>query len=134
MTDIVLAGVNIAELKKQKQAIQKDAVKFLSDGVEKVKALVAEITTLDTDSDHDTINAKALEAVEILEDIQVVSGVSGVEYYLPHRDEYGYSSGDGEPMLALLENAELEGDDVDSLMGLLEDMEYEVRKWNTSTC
>lgn len=134
MTDIVLAGVSIAELKKQKQAIQKDAVKFLSDGVEKVKALVNEIVELDAETEQEAIDAKAREAADILENVQIVSGVSGVEYYLPHTDEWGYNGSDDDPMYSKLEDAELDSNDVDSLMSLLEDMEYEVRKWNTSTC
>lgn len=137
MSDIVLNGVNINELKKQKQAIQKDASLFISSGVKQVRELIEYIVE---NPQAEDVDAKAEAATEVLENIKVVSGVSGVEYMLPYSNEYG-DYYDEKPFYDQLEEVE----ELDSgsyknktpvydLMNLLEDMQYNVKQWNTSNC
>lgn len=134
MNDITLNGVSINDLKKQKKAIQKDASKFIADNTEQVKELVAKIMQTE---DSGEIKKLSKAACEILDNINVVSDVSGVEYYFDYSDEYGSCSDDD--ILSSQLNNKIEELDIDEkhvsiLISQLEDMEYNVQKWNTSTC
>jgi hypothetical protein len=135
MEDIIINGVSIKGLKAQRLAIRKGATEFISDSIESVKALVNQIVE---SNDAEEMNAKAKIAFDTLEAAKLVSDISGVPYYLPYNDDYGYSNGDA--MTELLDDGENEalniygGDYVEKLYDLLGDMENEVRDWNTSRC
>lgn len=139
MQDIILNGVSITELKKQKELIQKDAAKFISDSTERVKEIVSSIVEED---DSEVAETLAAEAIEILDNIGVVSGVSDVEYYFDYRDEYARC--DSEDILSkkldeLFEGKDMSWEDmrklkVYSLQGHLEEMESTVRAWCASNC
>lgn len=137
MTDIVLNGVSITELKKQRALIQKDASAFIAQGLKDVAVLMQSIKEAvevpkDEVIDEEGIDAAAAQAKQILENIQIVSGVSGVTYYLPFYEEYGYN--DEKPYSSILDNADLSSDQIDALYGLLEDMESDSRNWHSSQC
>lgn len=135
--EILINGVSLAELKKQQQAIKKDASKFISDNIDKVQQLVDTIVNSD-DVDHEVL---AKEALEILENVQLVSNVSGVEYNIPYNSEWDR---DSDTMSTKISEAETEDGErkfdyygsgwIADLYGALEDMEYTVEKWNRSYC
>lgn len=138
MEDIILNGVSINELKKQKSLIQKDAAKFIADAQEKVEALAKSLKEAveveGEDQDIDLINSICKEAIEVLQNIDLVSGISGVQYYLEYNDYNGYHDPDGPVITSLLEDNGIESDISNKLYFLAEGMEAEVRDWNTSTC
>lgn len=137
MSDIILNGVSIAELKKQKALIQKDAAEFIANAIEEVKGIVSKIVEMPIEDTDEW----AKKAIELLASVDVVAGVGGVEYYLDYNSEDG-ETGDNVLSTKL---QEFEGETgyewerlrqfaVCTLIGTLEDMEYTVRDWNTSTC
>jgi hypothetical protein len=70
MDDIILAGVSINDLKDKKAAIQKEAVAFVSDSIEKVKVLVGTLVEATTQRE---VEAIAKEAYETLNNANVVA-------------------------------------------------------------
>lgn len=132
MGNIVLNGVDIELLEKQRNAVRKDASAYIANGIKEVKELVNQIK--DADEDFDIASA-AETAEQILTNIQRVSAVSGVEYDLPHSDGYGNVYGD-EPLTRVLDEAAdgIYDGPLSGLYGKLEDMEYTVRQWNASNC
>lgn len=144
MTDIVLNGVSIAELKKQKALIQKDASAFIAKGIADATALIKSIVAAAEVADcrgvelipeqKEEIQEAARLATSILEDVKIVSAVSNVPFYLPFYEEYGYA--DERPYTAQLDDAlgVYDADAVIELHGVLEDMEYDSRNWHSSRC
>jgi hypothetical protein len=145
MTDIVLNGVSITELKKQKVLIQQDAAKFIANGIKDATTLlVSIIESFESDEtiDRDEIEAAASAAVEILENVDLVAGVSDVEYYLPFFSEYS----DDRAFSNRLEELDrvdevLDGEylwrnegPIGRLYGVLSNMENKSKVWNTSYC
>lgn len=139
--DMLLGGSTVRHLKEINQLVKRDAAKFISDQIDFVTKEVNEIVQAAQEHADENENdeyrpddQRVKTLVDILEAVAVVSQVSGVEYYLPYYDEWGYAP-DGSPMSRLLEDAfEDPTSAVDQLASLLEDMEYDVRQWNTSTC
>jgi hypothetical protein len=138
--DIILNGVSISELKKQKQAIQRDAAKFIAETTNSVKVIVDKIVESEDKSEIETLSGKALE---MLENINVVSSVSGVEYFFEYRNEYGdYSHSD---IASCRLEEKLDEFDVSwkdkkglekmfDLYNIFQNMETDVAAWNTSNC
>lgn len=146
MSDIILNGVSITELKKQKALIQKDASAFIARGINDATALLESILNAvddeDSELDRESIEAAAAQAVEILENVDVVAGVSDVSYYLPFYAEYS----DDRPYSGRLEDSDrleeiLDGEylwrdagPLGRLYGVLGGMESNSKLWNTSYC
>ena len=78
--DIVINGVSIEELKKQRAAIRQGASKVISDNIEAATKLVHEIMKAES---KDAALKLAEEAYEHLDTAEIVSGVSGVQFFLP---------------------------------------------------
>jgi len=144
MSGIILNGVSIDELRKQKTAIQKDASKFISEAVSKAQRLVSEILEMSEEAayddagplDTDKVEALAKEALTLLEDAELVSNVSGVEYYLPYNEPYG----DCDALSSRLEDCEgldvYGSEKLSAIAGLysqLESMESKSYMWNSSS-
>lgn len=137
-TDILLNGVSIAELKKQKALIQKDASAFIADGIKEATNIIRGIVE-DAEGEEEVDPAVtekyAKMAIEILDNVALVSGVSGVTYELPYSEDGYYNE---TPLTIALENAGLEayGDVqfINDLHNTLEDMEYNSRNWHSSRC
>lgn len=135
MTDIVLNGVSINKLKKQRDLIQKDANQFIAKGLRKLEALIREIVNeRDEDEDGEMVSTDEVnegkllkEATELAENISIVSKVSGVGFYIPWCGE----SCDEEAFSSMLEEVELYDTD---LYSILESMESASRDWNESRC
>ena len=131
--DIVLNGVSVADLKRQKEQMRESAAKFMADGIANATTIVRKI--LDEENTED-VDGLAQEATDILEQVELVAGASGMTYYLPYNEEYG----EDDSMANELDNAEhLEIDwrnksPVYLLRSRLENMEYDSRMWHSSTC
>ena len=142
MSDIILNGVSIAELKKQKELIQKDAAEFIAKHIEEATELIKSIVDSEEDGLSDEqIQTAAARAKDILENVQVVSGVSGVAFYLPYYEEWGYADErpyTSRPYTSQLDDTGLVSyrnhDDVYALHSLLESMEYDSKNWHSSQC
>lgn len=136
MSDIILNGVSIAELKQTKALIQKDAATFIANGIQEATDIIKGIIEAGEDGERTKLNDDAAKAVEILENVKVVSGVSDVAYYLPYYEEWGYA--DERPYTAQLDDAGLVSysinDSLADLHGTLEDMEYTSKNWHSSQC
>jgi hypothetical protein len=143
--DIIINGVSIEELKKQRKAIQQGASKIISDSIEAATKLVHEI--MKAESKEDALKL-AEEAYEHLDTAEIVSGVSGVQFYLPFHEEYGRHEHD-EILSSILsqdyvddeedvnENASFSWQDKNALYKLynkLENMESDSLAWHSSMC
>ena len=139
MNDIIIDGISVNELRKTKLALQKGASKFIAESIEQVKSIVKDRLVVATN--YDEAEVAAQEALGILENAQLVAGVSGVSFYLPYYEEYG---GDYEYdiLSKVIENADEDeigsyyggGGALSKLYSLLEDMESETRNWHSSSC
>jgi ferritin-like metal-binding protein YciE len=142
--DIIINGVSIEELKKQRKAIQQGASKIISDSIEAATKLVGEI--MESESKDQALTL-AQEALEHLETAEVVSGVSGVTFFLPFYEEYGRYD-NTEILSSILEQEHLDEEEVNenvdfswqdknSLYALcekLQSMESDSRAWHSSMC
>lgn len=139
MSDLILGGINITELRKQQQVLRKEGSVYIAEGIRDATALIESILGADEESTKEEIDEAAEKATEILKNIRIVSGVTGVEYFLPHATSYG-DYYDEKPFTIALESADLEfspysaTDALGRLYSVLEDMESTVRDWNTSYC
>ena len=138
MENIVIGGYTLKELKKVQDAVRKDASKVISKAIDKATSALEDILSFeDIDPDEPeydaalaSIDAMSKVAKENLALAELVSDISGVEYYLPYSSDY-----DSDGFYYRLENTELYNiDSVNDVMGKLEDMEYQSRQWNQSTC
>lgn len=137
--DIILAGVSINDLKAKKEAIRQEASKFISDAIEQVTVLVKQIVNTTVPKE---IHALAEEAYGILENADVVAGVSGVSFLLPYYEEYG-GYGSDEILSAIIEETDNDavqdvsderGTGLYKLYNLLGGMEAQSRDWHSSRC
>lgn len=143
--DIVINGVSIEELKKQRQALQQGASKVISDNIEAATKLVHEI--MKSESKEDALKL-AEEAYEHLDTAEIVSGVSGVQFFLPFYEEYGPYEHDDILSSILSQDYVDDEDDVNDnvsfswqdknalykLYQKLENMESDSLAWNSSMC
>ena len=136
MNDIIIDGISINELKKTKAALQQGASKFISDSISQVQEIVKE--RLVTATNYGEAEAAAKEALALLENAQLVSGVSGVSFFLPYCEEYGNCD---DILLQMIENGDHEvvgkyygGTTLGKLHNLLESMGSTTRDWHSSTC
>lgn len=138
MNDIVIEGISINELKKTKAALKQGASKFIAESISKVREIVKE--RLVTATNYSEGEAAAKEALTLLENAQLVSGVSGVSFFLPYYREYG-SYGDDDILSLVIDNADHDvlgecygATTLGRLYSLLGDMEASTRDWHSSSC
>lgn len=140
---IIIGGYTLEELKKVQEAVRKDAYKIIAEAIKTATDNMDELLTFSKEDDEEPyteeeksiIIAKAKEAGEALALADLVSGISGVSYYLPYNTDWssdGYfyqfeSCDNGEELFELI-------DGNSNMFGKLEDMEYQSRVWNQSTC
>lgn len=141
MEDIKIGGYTLAELKVVQNAVRKDANKIISDAIQTATDNMEALLQFDgegdepyTEEDKEKILALAKEAGEALELADVIATVSGMEYNLPYCTDWDndgffhrFESADNEELFELI-------DENSKVFGKLEDMEYQSRKWNQSTC
>lgn len=143
MEDIIIGGYTIEELTKVQKAVKKDASKVISTAIKTATDNMDTLLQFPKEDEDEEFTAEekaqiialAREAGEALKLADLVSGISGVEYYLPYCNDWssdGYfyrfeGCDNGVQLFELIdENSEL--------LGKLEDMEHQSRQWNTSTC
>lgn len=136
MSNVTLNGVALDLLEAQMEIVRRDASTVMADGIQRVKDIITGIT--EADEGHDPANDVAT-AVEVLDLVQRVARISGVEYNLPYSNEYGDYYNDTPLSQVLNDLAEERGiSTYDSVLaelcGTLEDMEYQSRQWNSSNC
>lgn len=134
--DIIINGVSINELKKQRNSIRQGAAKIISENLEIAKELTQKLVE---STDKVEINSLAKEAYEALDNANVVAGVSGVSFLLPFYEESGsYES--KEIFSTLLEESDNEilkevwDDSLNQLYNLFYTMETQSRDWHSSRC
>lgn len=134
--DIIINGVSVNELKKQREAIRQGASTIISQNIERAKELTQ---TLVQSKDKEEIKKLAKEAHEALDNANVVAGVSGVGFFLPFYEEYGSYEGDEIFSNMLEENdnellAEVWDESISQLYTLFYNMESQSRDWHSSRC
>ncbi|MGZ8887958.1 MAG: hypothetical protein ACXW1D_00200 [Halobacteriota archaeon] len=156
MEEITIGGFTIEQLKKMQAAVRKDAHEVISNAISVAMAAMdcalelgetkAELEEA-LDPELEGYAGTQVNLVSVTEEIQklaklakenlgladLVAGVSGVKYYLPYSSEY-----DNDGYCYKFECSDLydyiNKDNVSELVGVLEDMEYQSRQWNQSTC
>lgn len=134
--DIIINGVSVNELKRQRSAIRQGASTIISQNIELAKTLTQ---SLIASEDKEEIKKLAKEAYEALDTANVVSGVSGVDFFLPFYEEYGNYDG-SEIFSNMLEDSDNElisevwDQAVGDLYELFSDMESQSRDWHSSRC
>jgi hypothetical protein len=133
--DIIINGVSVNELKKQRAAIREGAAKLIAENIETAKSLTRKIIESE---DKQEIEQLAKEAYEALDTANVLSGASGVNFYLPFYEEYRDEDEIFSHMLEGSENELLDEAVWDGALGdlysLFEDMESQSRDWHSSRC
>jgi hypothetical protein len=139
---IVIGGYTLEELKKVQEAVRKDANKIIAEAIKTATGNMDELLAFSSDDEEpyteeekSIIIAKAKEAAEALTLADIVSGISGVSYYLTYNTDWssdGYfyqfeSCDNGQELFELI-------DDNSTMFGKLEEMEYKSRNWHQSTC
>ena len=139
MTDLIIDGVSVNDLKAKRLAIAKGASKFISENME---IALADFELLKEVETKEEAKVLATKIYENLENINVVSGVSGVSFMLPYTEEYGGYDSD-EVISSFLDDNENEAlkfswqDTKNPLYKLYElaaGMESDSLSWHSSTC
>lgn len=142
MSEIILGGVKLSDIRAAQQAMKKDAMAFVSENVKLGRELFEQLMALSEDA-ADQVDALAEEALKKFSDAKLVSDVTGISYYLPFSE--GGDWYDEAPYSYRLEYAGEDGDDgaavsgdwttsVSKLFDLLGNMEVKSRDWHSSRC
>lgn len=149
MTDIIIDGINLSEMKVRYDALQAEQAamrtsirqgssKFIAESIQDAKVFLEQIVNA-TEEDEEKIDLEAVsaKALEILKNAKFVSDASGVSYKLPYYDRQSDYSPYGSPYTSQFDDSIFGYKDSESfqaLWGLLEDMESDVAEWLTSYC
>lgn len=131
--DIIINGVSINELKKQREAIRQGAAQVISDNIDLAKTLTQQLVEA---KDMTEIDNLAQQAYDALETASVVSGVSGISFYLPFYEEYRDEDEDILSSVLDENDNELLSDSqkVQKLSSMFYTMERQSRDWHSSRC
>lgn len=135
--DILINGVSVAELKRQKEAIQKDASRIVYNEMEKATKILNKLLQKSEDGwgyeltvSQEEADSLATEALEHLETAAIVARVANTTFYLPWDSEY-----DGDtPWSCKLDDSDANSKIFSKLYDVLSDMEGNSRSWNESRC
>lgn len=133
MDEIILNGINVKELQKQRDAIREEAAKFISDNLDLANELTHKLIKSEN---KEEIEVLLQEAYEVLHNTNLVSDVSGVSFYLPYSQDYCY---DDEIVFSseLSRSKVLEDlwdNGVQQLYALYRKMEDKSHGWHASYC
>lgn len=138
MEEIIINEINLKELSNQIKSIRKESSRLIAENI----ALAQELSKIIvTSTSKEEIEENAKKAYAALEKANFISGVSGVECNMPYNSSYsGYH--DENTLSAMLENSENEilnevfenNKDLEKLLSLASDMEYQSKQWNSSVC
>lgn len=133
---ITLGGHTIEELKKTQAEVRQDASKFIAEAMDEAEKLVFKVLEwFESNEEGDPtpeVATNVTKAAELLDAVQIVSGVSGVTYYVPYYTEYGYD--DDSPWSSRFEELENWNEILRPLTNNLESMEYDSKLWHESRC
>jgi len=132
--DIVINGVSINKLFEDKKAIQQEAANIIATKIAEATNLVCKLQEVEDAAEVEPLIKAATEALNI---VSIVSGVSGVQFYLPYWSEYGDNDYVLSRQLEESENEILQEctlDALSELVSLVSDMEYDSKNWNMSNC
>lgn len=137
--EILIGGYTVAELTKLQKAVQKDASKIIAEAVALAEGAVSAI--IDTaqgyvDSKEEMPDTVIRDFAKIAEEnlslAELISGISGVEYYLSWDEEYR----EQDDTMSTRINAIFDEDYPEVLEGVmskLENMEHQSYLWNSSS-
>lgn len=134
--DIVINGVSLNELKRQRDSIRPGASALISEKIELAKSLTQ---TLVKSTNTEEIEQLAAQAYEALDSAKLVSGISGVNFYLPFYDSQNDYT-EGETFSSMLEESDNEvltenfKGGVKKLYNLFYEMESQSADWHASRC
>lgn len=147
MTNLVINGVNLTELKAKfdafeqekagvRELIREGSSEYISVAINTAKGHIQSV--LDAESTEDAEKFSIL-ATESLANAKFVSEISGIEYSLPYYNSQADYSPDGDTYSSQLESGDndfidFENPHINGLYSLLENMESDVSEWNTSYC
>lgn len=138
MEDIIINGISLKDLERQLTSIRQEASEIISTNVE----LAISLSKLIVESkSKEEIQENAVKAYDALKKAQFVSSVSGVRCDLPYNSSY-YGEYDSDTISSMLEDSESETlnevydsiPELNKLVSLAYDMEYETKQWNASSC
>lgn len=133
MDEIILNGINVKDLQKQRDAIREEATKFISDNLDLANELTHKLIKSEN---KEEIEALLEETYEVLYNTNLVSDVSGVSFYLPYSRDYCYDD-------EVVFSSELSGskvlrefwdNGVQPLYALYRRMEDKSHGWHASYC
>jgi len=136
--DMKIAGYTVAELTKLQQAVRQDASKIISNAVATAEAAVASIIEVAGNYENveelpeQEIRDFAKSAEDNLNLAKLISGISGVEYYLSWDEEYR----EQDNTMSTRIQAIFDDDYPEVLSGVmehLEEMEHQSYLWNSSS-
>lgn len=122
MSDIILNGVSINELRAMQVKIQPEAAKYVADGIKALKRMVKLVRVNSEPEDEAEAQKLAGEAIELANNVNLVAAISGVTY-----DVEGLA-------YRLADDFDLLEGKVDELYDVLEAMESQTEGWNSSNC
>lgn len=138
MEDIIINGINLAELQKNIHSIRKEASRLISENIRLAITLSKEIAQ---SKSKEEIKEKAVKAYEALQKANFISDVSGITCVVPYNSSYS-GDYDEDTISATIEDSEnevlnevyKEDNALSNLVNLAYDMEYETKQWNASAC
>ena len=140
MSEMKIGGFTLAELKRIQVTVQQDARKVIAEATAKVVASISDIIVVAKEVDcelsteqYAQVQALVDTAKDNLDIAKLVSGLSGVQYYMPYSEEYrSVQPGLFDPLEELYEYLEgIEG--IDEMMRKLSEMERDTYLWNSSS-
>lgn len=138
MEEIIINGINLNELSTQITSIRKDSSRLIAENI----ALAQELSkSIAQSKNKEEIQEKAKKALAALEKANFISTVSGVKFNMPYNSSYN-GDYDENTLSAMLEESENEvlnelfeeNKDLEKLLNLACDMEYQSMHWNSSVC
>lgn len=134
--DLILGGYTLDQLKEMKKAVSKDATKFIADHMEIATKHFAELRELLEEVEDDShvtpeMLKLAEKANEAFKAVQLVSGITGVTFYLDFYEDWGT---DGDVLSTALEDCPISAEELSELQSTLEEMEWQSRDWHSSRC
>lgn len=126
--ELIINGVNIDKayenLYEVRNKIREESLKFMSDNIELAQSLTKKLSQCD---DVEEIKTIANQAYNALINVQKVSEISGVEYYLPYSSHNSLLSGYNNKALNNLQ-------EITELKELFDELETQTNRWNASYC
>jgi HPt (histidine-containing phosphotransfer) domain-containing protein len=133
MSEIIIGGVSINALKKQRDAMKQEASAFVAKAVSEATELIQQIVDSE---DPNSETELAEKAKTLLDNARLVGQVCDVHWYLPYNEPYSGSNALSDSIeYALDEKNETwaYGSNLADLYDTLQAMEHDTFLWNSSS-